>query len=185
MIKKISFKQSLKFYIFVKNYAQKKFFSYFNETERKKIMFISPINNSTKVSFGHIYSNAVDTIIKHSEPLNRKQEAKLLNAVERAAELNKSVITASTSKGLVLLTANSAGSRDIHKTYSLSCDAKTNISQLEDAVKDAERLEKTDLAEIKQLKGGITASTVGRPESVSCNCQHIYNNTLNGYTARF
>ncbi len=149
-------------------------------------MFISPINNSTKVSFGHIYSNAVDIILQRSEPLSKKQEAKLYQAVARAAELNKSVITSSTSKGLVLLVANSAGTRNIYKTYHTGHDAKTNIAQLIDAVKDAEELEKTNLADINPLKKGVSVeSSVGRPESLGCNCQHIYNKTINGYNSSF
>ncbi len=144
------------------------------------------INNLPNVSFGHIYSNALDSVLRNNGRLNRKQEAKLYDAVSRAAQLNKSVITASTSKGLVLLTSGETGHREIYSTYHLRSDAKTNIEQLESVVKDAEALEKKDLPVINPLKKGASVeSSIGRPDNRSCNLQYIYNKTYNGYNTSF
>ncbi len=149
-------------------------------------MFISAINNCQKSSFGHIYSNTVDTVLKSNEPLKRKQETKLNDSVVRASKLNKSVITSSTTKGIVLLTAGDSGNRHIYKTYPTGYDLKTNLEQLEAAVKDAEELENTSLPKINPLKEGITArEAIGIPERCNYNYTHIYEHTLNGYNAKF
>ena len=76
-------------------------------------MFISPINTAQKTSFGHIYSNAVDTVLQADSPLNKKQESKLYDTVSRASRLYKSVITSSSTKGFVLLTSGEDGKRNI------------------------------------------------------------------------
>lgn len=172
---------------------KKKFFHILEKPKGKNIMFISPINNSTRVSFGHIYSNAVDSVIEHSKPLTKKEriftkkeEAKFDNLVTRASELNKSVITSSTSKGLVLLTANTSGRRDIHDTYTLGHDAKTNLEQLDAVVKEAEALEKTDLPNINPLrKGASRDSMIGKPVNGDSRFENIYNKTINGFNAIF
>ena len=149
-------------------------------------MFISAINNCPKTSFGHIYSNTVDAVLHASDSPKKKQEAKLYDTVSRASTLNKSVITSSTTKGIVLLTSNDSGKRSIFKTYPIGYDLKTNMAQLEEAVKDAENLEKTSLPKINPLKKGITAeSAIGRPEKCSCSYRYIYNKTINGYNADF
>jgi hypothetical protein len=149
-------------------------------------MFISAINNCQRTSFGHIYSNTVDTVLQAPEQLKKKQEAKLYDMVSRASKLNKSVITSSTSKGLVLLTANDCGTRNIYKTYKTSHDLKTNLEQLETAVKDAEALEETSLPKINPLKAGITRNeAIGRPERHNTGYTYIYNQTLNGYNSDF
>lgn len=150
-------------------------------------MLISAINNAQRTSFGHIYSQTIDTVLKAGEPSGKKEEIKLYNAVKRASELDKSVITSSTTKGFVLLTKGKDGKRDIYKTYQVFDDFKSNLGQLETAVKDAEALEKTSLPSINPLKNGISSETAkGIPEKYSHNhYYYIYDKTLNGYNTNF
>lgn len=137
------------------------------------------ISSNYNVSFGHIYSQALDSVLKNSEKMTRKQETQLNEAVKKASGFQKSVITSSTSKGLVLLTSDKNGNRVLEKTYPMTYITNTNIEQLKDVVKDAERLEKSDLADINPVK------IAGRPESVGFNYQYIYDKTINGYSAKF
>ena len=144
------------------------------------------ISSKYNVSLGHIYSNAVDKVLKNIDgKLTSKQEKRLSQAVDRASMLNKSVLT-SKSQGLVLLTGEN-NTRNIYKIYPLGYDAKTNLDQLEDAVKDAEELEKTSLPSIDPLKGSTEIQqSKGFCENPQHSCyQYIFNKTYNGYTAKF
>jgi len=146
------------------------------------------ISSNYNVSFGHIYSQAVDKVIKNSADITKKQESQLNKTVDRAAGFQKSVITASTSQGLVLLSSTAAGNRQIEKTYPMGYDAKTNIEQLQSAVQDAEKLEKTGRPVIQPLKGNVSASLLmGSTEEEGRNSryQNIYSKTINGYNAKF
>jgi len=144
------------------------------------------ISSNYNVSFGHIYSNAVDSVLRNHEGLTKKQEAQLDKTVERASALNKSVITSSTQKGLVLLFSEN-GQRALYKTYPLGSDIKTKLEQLEDVVKDAEHLEKSELQDIDPLMGTKAGkSTKGFCESIkNYPYQHVYDKTYNGYAAKF
>ncbi|MBR6162648.1 hypothetical protein IKQ26_01980 [bacterium] len=141
------------------------------------------ISSNYNVSFGHIYSNAVDSVLKRSNKLTQKQENQIGEAVEKAAAFKKSVITSSTTKGLVLLTADKNGQRQLEKTYPMGIDAKTNIEQLETAVKDAEKLEKLGLPEITPAKKVITGTT----DYIDGQYYYpnIYKNVYNGYNTTF
>ena len=151
-------------------------------------MFISAINNTPKASFGHIYSQAVDTVLKNYGPSTKKEEAKLYDTVSRASRLHKSVITSSFTKGFVLLTAGESGKRNIYKTFPVSehGDFKSNFVQLEKAVKEAEQLEKTSLPKINPIKDGISSEAAkGIPDNLNYNRHYIYDKTINGYKTDF